>query len=568
MTIGVNKKSGQIGGLAMCERLKNGKIPGWQGILFQIPVWVIAIFGLRKLAEIVWYSLTNYNMVEPPSLIGFENYSTVLGDDVFQTCLGNTAVMVCAVAALLILTAVLPALFMARLKLPFGVIVMGAFFLVSACAILPNFLRILFSGDSYGLLNLQLLSDSKIAEPIAFTQSYAMPLAVLVMWLYSLAPVFSITYIAARMNHHFLGAALAVCAVPLFMWYSGDFVLGIVGYPSAEYAADWLYSLMTDYLTVRFEVGLAHTVLVIGLLLLIGWCGVVCAVACGAWVLCKKVKSNHRLINVVGYIAFAISVSLAFTVFAYVGRYLARAFMPLDEIFLFPNDSYIPKRPTLQNFSNLSALLSSTWIDLSRVLRNSLVAIPLVTAPFCFVIAAPSGIGLGAFQAFKRQKLLLLFFIPFLFVAGYVAMAKMEILDSYSVYAMQFLASFEFLAAVFLAYLTTRLVFYNRKIRISGIVVGVLFLITSFYALGAFRGIWYSHGSAIYSQTLASWRSVGTYLSAGGVARSGVAAANDMLMLLATGAIAIVPLGLLIALYGLYRKNTLQAAQKNPSGKE
>ena len=146
----------------MSEVLKNRKINSPFGIFFQIPVFIVAIFGLYNLIEKFFYSLTSFDMLETPTFVGLENYSNIFKDEAIRKCLGNTVFMVCVVVLLLIFTAVLPAIFTARLKLPFGLGVMCAFSLISVCAMLPNFFNMLFSGDGYGILNSWLLSKSII----------------------------------------------------------------------------------------------------------------------------------------------------------------------------------------------------------------------------------------------------------------------------------------------------------------------------------------------------------------------------------------------------------------------
>ena len=548
----------------MSDVFKNRKINSPFGIFFQIPVFIVAIFGLYNLMEKIFYSLTKFDMLEKPTFVGFENYSSIFKNEVIQKCLGNTVVMVCVVAVLLIFTAVLPAIFTARLKLPFGIGVMCSFSFISICAMLPNFFNIFFSGDSYGILNNFLINASIINEPIIFKESHAMVLAVIALWLYCLAPVFSITYIAARIKHSFLGTAIAVSLIPVLMYSGGGIVTGIVGFPSTNYSADWLYTIFQDYLMVRFDVGFAYAILIIGLIMLICWCVLVCSVAFGFRRLCKNINSNSITFKVLGFITFAIALQLFVSILIFIIMYLLKAFMPLDELFVFPN--LIPKKPTFQNFSFLAELTSGSWAHFSRYQINSLFAVPLVIMPICFLVALPSGVGFGLFKTFKQQKLLLLCFIPFLFVSGYIVFSKLGIINSYSVYMFEFLSSFELLIAVFLVYLGVKLVFYNRKPHILNILLGSFFVLSSFYAIGVIRGIWYSSGSGIYDEKLKLWGDISAYISSGGIARCGVAAANDILMLLATIAVVSIPAVLLLTLYLLYRRNTKNLTNKEEKG--
>lgn len=539
----------------MGELFKNKKINSPFGILFQIPVFIIAVFGLYEIMQKFYLSFTKFNMLENPSFVGFKNYLSIFKEEVILKCLGNTVIMVFIVAVLLILTAVLPAIFISRLKLPFGLAVMGAFSFISLCTIFPNPLKIFFSSDSYGTLNSILLSAPLINEPIAFIQTHAMLLVVMVLWLYCLAPVFSITYIAARMKHSFLGSAIAVCLIPVFMYSGGGIAANIVGYPTGNYVADWLYTIFRDYLSVRYDIGLAYAILFTGLIMLAVWCIAVCVMALGLWALCKNVNSNSSAFKVVGYIAFASALPLFFAVLVFITLYFLKALMPLEELLVFP-PHILPQRPTLQNVYDLIKLSSNTSTSYLRYIINSLFVIPLFIMPVCLFIALPSGIGFGLFKAFKHQKLLLLCFIPFLFAFGYLTYSRLGILNTYMVYIFEFLSSFEFIIAVFLVYLTVKLVFYDRKPRISGILLGILFMLTSFNALGVIRGVWYTGSNAIYSEHLKGWSMLSALISAGGISRSGVAAANDILMLFATFAAVIIPIILALILYALYRKNT------------
>lgn len=538
----------------MHEVFKKGQINSRFGIFFQIPVFLLATLGVYKLIEMLYYSLTKFNMIEAPSFVGLQNYSNIFKDDVIRICLSNTASMVCVVAILLLFAAILPALFTARLKLPFGLGVMGAFWFVSLCAMLANPFNMIFSGDSYGMINSILLSGGMITEPIAFKEVYTMELAIIIMWLYCLAPVFSVTYIAARMKHSFSGTAIAVCLIPVLMYSGGNIVTGVVGAPSLDYSADWLYTIFNDYLMVRYDAGFAYAILVVGLIMLSVWCLIACAIAFGAWALFKNVSSEHRVFKVLGFVTFALSMFLTLVASYYAVNYFLKAFTPLDELFTLPN-GFLPKKPTFENFSNLFQMLGSA-VPFSQILINSLVAIPLALTIVYYLVVLPSGVGFGLFNAFEKQRLLLLCFVPFLFVGGYLTISQLGMLDTYSAYMVEFLSSITLWATVFVVYLAVRLVFNGQKLRVKNLLIGIFFVLTSFYAIGAIRGIWSSSNGVVYNEGLKTWREISSCIAVGGVARINIAAANDVLMILVTLAVVIVPLALLLALYLSYRKDT------------
>src|SRR5579859_4010731 len=62
------------------------------GIIFASP-WIVGfcLFTLYPLVSSLYYSFTNYDILQPPRLIGLENYKTLLtGDSLIATSLGNT----------------------------------------------------------------------------------------------------------------------------------------------------------------------------------------------------------------------------------------------------------------------------------------------------------------------------------------------------------------------------------------------------------------------------------------------------------------------------------------------
>jgi len=56
-----------------------------------------------------------------------------------------------------------------------------------------------------------------------------------------------------------------------------------------------------------------------------------------------------------------------------------RAFMPLDEIFIFP-PRFIVRRPTLVNFSDMVTVMASSWVPFSRYILNSVIIVGIGTA--------------------------------------------------------------------------------------------------------------------------------------------------------------------------------------------
>lgn len=61
--------------------------------LFLLPSFVIlGTFLVYPLFASIWYSLTNYNVVQAAQFVGLANYQKLLSDDVFKMAFGNTLV--------------------------------------------------------------------------------------------------------------------------------------------------------------------------------------------------------------------------------------------------------------------------------------------------------------------------------------------------------------------------------------------------------------------------------------------------------------------------------------------
>ncbi len=528
--------------------LKTKKINSPLGILFQIPVFLISAFGLLQLVHMFYLSLTDFNGMTYPKFIWFQNYAEIFKDELVLKSFGNTAIMVLAVTLLLFLTAVLPALFISKLKLRFGVIVLSAFSAISIFARLPDFFGTL-SFDINGMF-----LENSVNDTISVTQSHARLIAIIIMWLYCLAPVFAITYILAKMKHTFAGTAIAVCSIPVLMCFGSGIQTETVGYPSANNSADWLYMIIKDYQDVKFAFGCSYSILFVGLAMLMLWCALVFFATLGSRRILARVKTDSRGIKMAGYTAFSLSLVFFLIVSFSLVLYLLKAVTPIEEIYMYPYTCF-PRNPTLENFIQLFNFPNGYILPFSGYLYNSFVAVPLMIMPVCLFVVLPSGVGFSLFKSFKKEKLLFLCFIPFLFLGGLIMLIKLGIADNYLAYAVEFLSSAQFFVALFLAWLIVKLVFSGGKTTVGRILLGVFSLLTSFYAIAAIRGILYA-SDTIYSEHLKTWRCFGIYLL-----RPGESNANGVLMLLAILVVLIPPIILFINLYLSYRKSTINTLE-------
>lgn len=75
---------------------------------------------------------------------------------------------------------------------------------------------------------------------------------------------------------------------------------------------------------------------------------------------------------------------------------ICNAFKPSDELFLFPPKLF-PQRPTLENFSDLSALMGESWVPFSRYVFNTILITAAGTAAHV-IFASMAAYVLGKYE--------------------------------------------------------------------------------------------------------------------------------------------------------------------------
>src|SRR5579872_2345091 len=65
------------------------------GLLFISPALIgLAVFTIFPMARSLYYSFTDYNILQPPFWTGWSNYQHLFKDRFFLTALGNTLILV------------------------------------------------------------------------------------------------------------------------------------------------------------------------------------------------------------------------------------------------------------------------------------------------------------------------------------------------------------------------------------------------------------------------------------------------------------------------------------------
>ena len=255
-------------------------------------------------------SFTDFNLLEWPEMVWFDNYTRLfLDDDLFMTACQNTFVFAVIVGPVSYIMSFMVAWFINDLSPRIRAIVTVIFYAPSISGQVYTIWATLFSGDAYGWVNAWLLKLGLINKEIIFFQNenYVMPLCIVVALWMSLGTAF-LSFIAGLQgvdrSLYEAGAVDGLRNRWQELWYVtlpsmkpqlmfgailsitgafgfGDVVTALCGYPSVEYKAHTIMHHLNDYYGMRFEVGYASAIAV-----------VLFAVMIGANALVKKVLSK------------------------------------------------------------------------------------------------------------------------------------------------------------------------------------------------------------------------------------------------------------------------------------
>ena len=114
---------------------------------------------------------------------------------------------------------------------------------------------------------------------------------------------------------------------------------------------------------------------------------------------------------------------------------VSSAFKPLDELFLFP-PRFLVRRPTLDNFSDLFRLMSTSWVPFTRYMFNTVMLAVLATAGNV-VICSMAAYMLekrkfpGSGLMYQTVVLALMFSGAVTAIPNYLIMARLNWIDNY-----------------------------------------------------------------------------------------------------------------------------------------
>jgi len=284
------------------EKIRYGLRRAWKMrtcYLFLLPFAALFFtFFILPICTSIYYSFTQYNILEAPKFVGFQNYiNLILQDEVFLTSVKNTFVIAVITGPVGYILSFLFAWFINELPRWLRTIAVVVFYAPSIAGNAFFIFSIIFRGDAYGYLNSFLMQFGLIDAPLQFLldPKYIMPVIIVVILWMSMGTGFlsfvaglqgvdksmyeagyvdgiknrwqELYYITLPSMKPMLlfGAVMSittafnVCDVPR----------ALAGYPSTDYAARTIVTHLFDYGFSRFEMGYASAIATVLFLVMI-----------------------------------------------------------------------------------------------------------------------------------------------------------------------------------------------------------------------------------------------------------------------------------------------------------
>ena len=266
--------------------------------LFMLPFALIfAAFVFIPVVISVYYSFTSFNVLEVPKWTGIDNYVRLfLYDRVFLIAIKNTFLFAAITGPVGYILCFLFAWLLNEMT-PKLRAVLTLFFYAPSLTNIYVIWKVIFSGDTYGLINAYLLKFGVISEPVLWLSNpdYMKTIIIIVALWSSLGTSFLAFIAGFGTVDRGLYEAAAIDGIKnrgQELWYvtlpvmrpqllfaavlsiAGSFGIGsiitnLVGSPSTDYAAHTIMNHLDDFGSVRFEMGYACTIATILFLIMV-----------------------------------------------------------------------------------------------------------------------------------------------------------------------------------------------------------------------------------------------------------------------------------------------------------
>ncbi len=265
---------------------------------------IFSCFTVLPVALSIFFSFTDFNMLQTPNPVWLDNYIRLfLDDDIFLIAVKNTFIFAVIVGPVSYMMSLMIAWFINELSPKIRAIVTLIFYAPSIAGQVYLVWGTLFSSDSYGWANATLMELGLISKEIAWFEdaNYVMPLCIVVALWTSLGTAF-LSFIAGLQGidkaQYEAGAVDGIRNRWQELWYItlpnmkpqlmfgavmaitssfgfGGVVTALCGFPSVDYAAHTIVHHLEDYGSQRFEIGYSSTIAVVLFVVMIGANGLV-----------------------------------------------------------------------------------------------------------------------------------------------------------------------------------------------------------------------------------------------------------------------------------------------------
>lgn len=292
---GVSSNAGRKEKAGLWERIKRNKAC----YVMLAPYFILFfLFTVLPVLSSMVLSLCYFNMLQPPTFIGLENYAKLfLEDDIFTIAVKNTLLFAIITGPVSYFACFLFAWIINDFGPKLRSFLTVIFYAPSLCGNAYFVWLLIFSGDLYGYANSFLLHLGLITNEINWFKDgrYIMPLLIIIQLWLSLGTGFLVFIAGLQTVDRTQYEAAAIDGIRnrwQELWYItlpamkpqlllgavlqitqsfavSDISINLCGNPSVNYAGTTMVTHLIDYGTIRFEMGYASAIATILFLLMV-----------------------------------------------------------------------------------------------------------------------------------------------------------------------------------------------------------------------------------------------------------------------------------------------------------
>jgi len=259
---------------------------------------LFVIFTVYPVLQAVFFSFTDFNVLESPSWVGLDNYKALFLDDkIFIKAIQNTFIIAICIGPLGYILSFLLAWMINELPHVLATVLTVIFYAPSMAGNVAYIFKLIFANDSYGYLNGILLKYGMLDKAILWlSDEKTMMMVVILVSLWMSLGVGFLSFVAGikgvdkaqyesaaidgirnrwqelwfitlpNMKPQLLFGSVMSITASLSVGAIAD---GLVGFPSPNYATHTIANHLNDYGLIRMEMGRASGIAVILFLVMI-----------------------------------------------------------------------------------------------------------------------------------------------------------------------------------------------------------------------------------------------------------------------------------------------------------